>query len=129
MDYLIVIAAGLIGYAFGAVWYGALGRAWQAAVGLTAEEVKPANSIGAYVCALIANIVIAGMMRHIFATSGVYGVWLGAVSGFGLGLFIAGSYLMLNYTFAKRPMSLRLIDIGHAAGSATVIGAFLGAMI
>lgn len=129
MEFIIVIGAGLIGYVFGAVWYGALGRKWQAAVGLSAEEVKPANSAGAYVCALIANIIIAGMMRHIFATSGVFGVGLGAISGLGLGLFIAGSYLMLNYTFAKRPMSLRLIDIGHAAGSATVMGAFLGAML
>lgn len=129
MEFIIVIGAGLIGYVFGAIWYGVLGRKWQDAVGLSADEVKPANSIGAYVCALIANIVIAGMMRHIFATSGVYGMGLGAISGFGLGLFIAGSYLALNYSFAKRPMSLRVIDIGHAAGSATVIGAFLGAMI
>ena len=129
MDYLIVIGAGLIGYAFGAVWYGVLGRQWQRAVGLSDEEVKPANSKGAYIFALVANILIAGMMRHIFATSGVYGAGLGAISGFGLGLFIAGAYLALNYSFARRPMSLRLIDIGHATGSATVIGAFLGAMI
>lgn len=129
MEFIIVIGAGLIGYVFGAVWYGVFGAKWQAAVGLSAEDVKPANSIGAYVCAFVANIIIAGMMRHVFATSGVYGIGLGAISGFGLGLFIAGSYLMLNYSFAKRPMSLRLIDIGHAAGSATVIGAFLGAML
>jgi hypothetical protein len=129
MEFIVVIGAGLIGYVFGAIWYGVLGRQWQAAVGLGADDVKPANSIGAYICALIANIVIAGMMRHIFATSGIYGVGLGAISGLGLGLFIAGSYLMLNYSFAKRPMSLRVIDIGHAAGSATVMGAFLGAML
>lgn len=129
MDFLIVIGAGLIGYAFGAVWYGALGHIWRNAAGLTAEEVKPANNVGAYVCALVANIVIAGTMWHILTASGVYGVWSGALSGLGLGLLIAGSYLMLNYTFAKRSMSLRLIDIGHAAGSAAAIGAFLGAMI
>lgn len=129
MDYIIVVGAGLLGYVFGAIWYGALGRIWQGAVGLSAEDVKPANSKGAYVWALVANVFIAGMMRHVFAASGVYGMGAGAISGFGLGLFIAGSYLALNYAFAKRPMALRFIDIGHAAGSSAVIGGFLGAMI
>ena len=128
MEYLNVVIAGLAGYAFGAVWYGALGSRWQAAVGLSAEDVKPANSIGAYLLAVVANILIAGMIRHIFATSGVDGFVNAAVSGLGLGLFIAGSYLALNYAFAKRPLALSFIDIGHAAGSATVIAIVLDAL-
>ena len=121
MDYVIVIIAGVAGYVFGAVWYGALGAKWQALVGLGPEDVKPGANIRAYVLGVVANIVVAGMMRHIFVASGVEGVVNAAVSGLGLGLFIAGSYLAINYAFARRPMGLSLIDIGHAAGSATVI--------
>lgn len=128
MEYVYVLIAGFAGYVFGAAWYGVLGSRWQAAAGLSAEDVKPANNIGAYILGIVANILVAGMIRHIFAASGVAGTLNAAVSGFGLGLFIAGSYLALNYAFARRPMALSLIDIGHAAGSATVIAVVLDAL-
>lgn len=129
MDFIYVIIAGLIGYAFGAVWYGILGKQWQAATGLTADDVKPANNVSAYIIGIICNIVIAGMMRHIFVASGVAGLTNSVVSGLGLGLFIAGAFLMINYSFAKRPASLKLIDIGHAAGVGAVIGAALSFLL
>ena len=125
MDYVNVLLAGFAGYLFGAVWYGILGARWQGAVGLGSEDVKPAKNIGAYVLGIIANILVAGMIRHIFESSGVAGPLNAAVSGLGLGLFIAGSYIALNYAFARRPMTLSFIDIGHAAGSATVIAVVL----
>lgn len=129
MDFIYVIIAGFIGYAFGALWYGILGKHWQAAAGLTAEEVAPANNISAYIIGLICNIVIAGMMRHIFVASGVAGMTNSIVSGLGLGLFIAGAFLMINYSFAKRSTAMKLIDIGHAAGVGAVIGAALNFLI
>ncbi|MEM7545711.1 MAG: DUF1761 domain-containing protein [Pseudomonadota bacterium] len=128
MEYAYVVLAGVAGYVFGAIWYGALGKRWQAEVGLSPEDVKPASNVSAYLVALLGNLLVAGMMRHIFVTSGVDGTLNAAVSGLGLGLFIAGSYLMLNYAFAKRSTVLSLIDIGHAAGSATVIAVVLDAL-
>lgn len=125
MEYLHVLVAGFAGYAFGALWYGVLGARWQAAVGLGPEDVRPAKNVRAYVLGIVANVVVAGMIRHIFESSGVAGPLNAAVSGFGLGLFIAGSYIALNYAFARRPASLSFIDIGHAAGSATVIAVAL----
>ena len=65
------------------------------------------------------------MMRHIFVTSGVDGLWNSIVSGLGLGFFIGGAFLMINYSFAKRSSTLKAIDIGHAAGVGVVIGAAL----
>ena len=129
MDFANVIIAGIAGYAFGAVWYGLLGKQWQAATGLTAEDVKPANNISAYIIGVICNIVIAGMMRHIFVASGVVGLTNSVVSGLGLGLFIAGAFLMINYSFAKRSAALKWIDIGHAAGVGAVIGGALSFLI
>ena len=129
MDFIYVIIAGFAGYAFGAVWYGVFGKQWQAETGLSAEDVQPANSIAAYIIGLICNIVIAGMMRHIFVASGEDGLTNSVVSGLGLGLFIAGAFLMINYSFAKRSTTLKLIDIGHAAGVGAVIGAALNFLI
>lgn len=129
MDFIYVIVAGFAGYIFGAVWYGILGKQWQAAAGMTSDEVKPANNISAYIVGVLCNIVIAGMMRHIFVASGIAGLTNSIVSGLGLGLFIAGAFLMINYSFAKRPSALKWIDIGHAAGVGAVIGAALNFLI
>ena len=57
------------------------------------KDVKPANSASAFVIGVAANMVFAGMARHIFASSGVEGIAAGAVSGLGLGLFIAKTLL------------------------------------
>lgn len=121
MEYVVVIIAGFAGYAFGAVWYGLLGPKWREAVGLSAEDVRPSSNLPAYMIGIVANVLVAGMMRHVFATSGVAGPLAAAVSGLGLGLFMVGAYIALNYAFARRPLALSLIDIGHAAGSAMVI--------
>ena len=129
MDFINVIIAGIAGYAFGAVWYGILGKQWQAATGLTADDVKPSNNISAYIIGIVCNIVIAGMMRHIFVASGVAGLANSVVSGLGLCLFIAGAFLMINYSFTKRSLTLKWIDIGHAAGVGVVIGAALSFLI
>ena len=129
MDFTNVIIAGIAGYAFGAVWYGILGKQWQAATGLTADDVKPSNNISAYIIGIVCSIVIAGMMRHIFVASGVAGLANSVVSGLGLGIFIAGAFLMINYSFAKRSSTLKWIDIGHAAGVGAVIGAALSFLI
>lgn len=129
MDFINVIIAGIAGYAFGAVWYGIFGKQWQATTGLTADDVKPSNNISAYIIGIVCNIVIAGMIRHIFVASGVAGLANSVVSGLGLGLFIAGAFLMINYSFTKRSLTLKWIDIGHAAGVGAVIGAALSFLI
>ena len=126
MEIVWVIVAGLAGWIFGAVWYGVFAKQWQAAVGLTQDDLKFGENAGVYIGSVIANILVAGMMRHVFVTSGVEGIVASVVSGLGLGLFIAGSFLWLNYSFSKKPMSLKLIDIGHAAGSSALIGLVLG---
>lgn len=129
MNYIAIPIAGLAGYAFGAAWYSLLGPRWQRAVGLTAEEVKPSRNISAFVIALVANIVVAGIMAHVFETAGVADPLAGLVGGFGLGAFVAGSYILVNYSFARAPGALKAIDIGHAAGSAAIIGLALGLML
>ncbi|MEO0362169.1 MAG: DUF1761 domain-containing protein [Pseudomonadota bacterium] len=128
MDLIAVLVAGAAGFGFGAVWYGVLGARWRTETGLSEDDVKPANSVPAFVIGVVANMVFAGMARHIFASSGVAGIAAGALSGLGLGLFVAGAFLAVNYAFAKRSLTLALIDIGHAAGVGATVGAVLTAM-
>ena len=71
------------------------------------------------------DVTLTATLPGRVVASGVAGPLNAAVSGLGLGLFIAGSYLALNYAFARRPKALGFIDIGHAAGSAVVIAVAL----
>jgi len=128
MELLNVIVAAVVGFAFGGLWYNALAKPWIAASGVAVgEDGKPKNSASPlpYIAGFVATLLVAGMMRHVFALSGIDTVGEGAVSGFGIGLFLAVPWLIMNYSFAGRPVSLMLIDGGHATIGCTVIGTVL----
>lgn len=124
MEIINVIAAAAAGWIFGAVWYGVMGKHWMAAAGLTEETINRKNYvafIGSFVCALL----VAGMMRHAFELSGIATIGSGAVTGFGLGLFIATPWIVTNYLFAQRPTNLMVIDGVYATGGCLVMGIVL----
>ncbi len=127
MGFLSVIVAAIAGFAFGAAWYMALAKPWVAAVGIkTDENGRPeGDSPLPYVMAFIAMILVAGMMRHVFALSGIDGVGKGLVSGLGIGLFFISPWIMINNAYGMRPFKLTLIDSGYAVFGCAVIGAVL----
>lgn len=125
MEFVAVLVAGLGGFAWGAGWYMALGKRWQAAVGLSDEEVAKFDPVP-FVIAIVAAILCAGMIRHILASSGIESAGGGLLAGIGLGLFVACPWLITNYAFARRPKDLWWIDGGYAAGGCAVVGLILG---
>lgn len=127
MGLIGVLLAAAAGFATGAVWYMALGKHWMKAVGKTEAEIQSARNPLPFIVAGLCNLVVAGMMRHAFVTSGITGLWPGLVSGLGVGLCMAAPWILTNYAFADRPKPLWWIDAGHAAMACMVIGAVLGA--
>ncbi len=128
MELINVIAAAVAAYAFGAAWYMTFSAQWTEASGVEmGEDGKPANAARPmpYIIAFIAALIMAGMMRHIFALSGIDGVISGLVAGLGIGLFLASPWILTCYTFAGRPLRLFVIDAGYIAGGSMVAGAVL----
>lgn len=126
MTYLSVIIAAVAAYAFGAVWYMVLAKPWMAAAGVeSGEGGRLKNGGKAYVVSLICVILVAGMMRHAFAQSGIANPAKGALAGFGLGLFIASPWIATNNAFEGKPFNLTLINGGYATISCAIIGAVL----
>lgn len=121
MEYISVIVAGLAAFAFGAIWYMSLAKPWMAAAGVSEKQAKTAGA-KPYIIGVTGAILVAGMMRHIFAASEVEGVLNGVISGLGLGLFIATPWIATNYAFAFRPMKLTLIDGGYTTFGCAIIG-------
>ncbi len=129
MEFLNVLVAGIASFMFGAIWYSTLSKPWVEASGVAvdAETGKPANASNPapYIIGVISSILVAGMMRHVFETSTVDTLWEAAVSGFGIGAFLATPWLATNYGFAGRPAKLLIIDGGYATIGCTIIGIVL----
>ncbi len=125
MGIVAVLVAAAASYAWGSVWYMSMAKPWMAANGLTEETINRSNPVP-YIVSMIATILVAGMMRHIMATSGTVGLMGGLMTGFGLGLFIAVPWIVTNYAFAGRPRALMIIDGTYATVGCTVMGIVLG---
>lgn len=128
MEILSVIVAAIASYAAGAVWYMSLAKPWMAASGVAVgEDGQPENRSDPkpYIVSFVCSIIVAGMMRHVFALAGIDELAKGLTAGLGIGLFMAAPWIATNYTFAGRPRSLILIDGGYATIGCTVMGAVL----
>ena len=128
MEFLSVIAAAVANFAFGAVWYMVLAKPWMAASGVeVGENGQPANQSDPipYITSFIAAVLVAGMMRHVFALSGIDTLGKGLLSGLGVGLFFVTPWIATFYGFGGRPRKLLLIDGGYATFGSAVIGGVL----
>ena len=126
MQILAVLLAAIAGFGSGAVWYMVNGQRWMAAVGRTEDEIKADKSPLPFIIGFLASLVTAGMMRHVFASSGISGLGAGLIGGFGVGLFFVAPWILTNYAFAGRPRALWWIDCGHVILACSLIGLVLG---
>ncbi|WP_417250072.1 DUF1761 domain-containing protein [Celeribacter sp.] len=130
MGLLSVILAALGGFFMGAAIYmSPLSKPWMKAVGIACDEDgKPQTAPTAmpFIVNGIALLIVAGMMRHVFAMAGIDGAGAGLIAGFGVGIFLIAPWIATNYTYAKRPLALILIDGLYAATGPAVMGLILG---
>ncbi|MEL6641048.1 MAG: DUF1761 domain-containing protein [Pseudomonadota bacterium] len=127
MGFFAVVVAAVAGFAFGAAWYMALAKPWTEAANIEVDEKgRPVNDNPLpYIMAGFAMLLVAGMMRHTFALSGIDTFAKGLVSGLGVGLFFISPWIMINNAYGDRPFKLTLIDGGYATFGCAIIGAVL----
>jgi hypothetical protein len=124
MAFLGVIAAAVAAFAFGAVWYIAMSRPWMAASGVT-EAQQRASGPMPFVVGLVAMVLVAGMMRHIFAGAGIVTPGAGLLAGAGIGAFVITPWMAMNYAFALRKPALSVIDGVNAVVGCAIMGVVL----
>ncbi|MGX9355827.1 DUF1761 domain-containing protein [Roseobacteraceae bacterium S113] len=128
MEIINVVAAGIANFIFGAIWYSVFAGPWKEASGVALDaDGNPANQKQAlpYITAVIAAILVAGMMRHVFELSDITTIGKALQSGLGIGAFLAAPWLATNYGFAGRPFKLLIIDGGYATFGCAVIALVL----
>jgi len=127
MQLLSILVAAVAGWAFGAAWYMSLAKPWTKAANIEVDENgRPVeDSALPYILSGLAMVLVAGMMRHTFALSGIETISKGFVSGLGIGLFFICPWIMINNAYTGRPFKLTVIDGGYAAFGCAVIGTVL----
>ena len=131
MGFLAVLLAALGGFAVGAVWYMVLSKPWMKAANIPMRpDGKPDGNGSAlpFLLSAIAMIIVAGMMRHVFAMAGIDTIDKGLISGLGIGAFFIAPWTMINNAYGMRPFSLTMIDSGYAILGCGVIGTILTAL-
>lgn len=128
MGILSVIVAAVAAFAFGAAYYMVLSKPWMEAAGIkVGDDGQPVNSGNPtpYIVSFICILLVAGMMRHTFALSGIDTVGKGFQSGLGIGLFFITPWIFINTGYSDRPWKLAVIDGGYATASGAIIGTVL----
>lgn len=131
MGVIAVLVAAAASWVLGAVWYMTLSKPWMKAAGIKREADGKPQGNGSplpFVLSAICMILVAGMMRHIFAMAGIATPSAGLVSGLGIGAFFIAPWVMINNAYAMRPFQLTLIDGGYAIAGCGLIGAILNAI-
>ena len=130
-NYWAILIAAAAGWIAGAAWYMSLGKYWQEAIGMSAEQMA-ANRRNPYawvpfVLAFLANLVmawtLAGILFHVGPITVRSGIIAGALCWFGFVL----TTIATNYAFHDRKVMLTVIDAGHWLAVLVVMGAIIGA--
>ncbi|WP_424977118.1 DUF1761 domain-containing protein [Leisingera sp. S232] len=125
MEFLSVFAAAATAFVLGAVYYGALAKPWVKASGIECDETgkpKGGQSPAIFAMAFVLQLIVVGMMRHVFTLSGIETLMAGLVGGAGIGLFFISPWIALNNMYGMRPVKLTLIDGGYATVACAAAG-------
>jgi hypothetical protein len=128
MEFINVLAAALGAFAFGAVWYIAMSKPWIAAAEIAVDangRPQGNGSMMPFVVGLLAMVVVAGMMRHVFASSGIVSIGGSVVAGLGIGAFLITPWMAMNYAFSMRKPALTVIDGVNSVVGCGIMGLIL----
>jgi hypothetical protein len=124
---LSAVASAMIG----AAWYGALGKLWMEAAGLTEERLTRADGgKGAppilYATSFAANLVMAAILVGIMHHSGGLNVRVGLISAALCWVGFVATTTLVNNAFQMKPLALTLIDAGYWLLVLLAMGTILG---
>ncbi|MCG7623723.1 DUF1761 domain-containing protein [Epibacterium sp. Ofav1-8] len=128
MELFGVLVATLAAFAAGAAYYGALADPWMTASGIerdAAGKPKGGQTPAMFAIGFLCQLVVCGMMRHVFSLSGIETLGAGVVAGLGIGLFFITPWIALNNLYGMRPRLLTVIDGGYATLACATMGLVL----
>jgi MFS family permease len=111
---IAILAAGVAGWIFGAVWYGVLSKPYQRALGLNPEDCKDKKMpLLPMIAAFVAAVVMSAVLYQLLTNLGVLGVWPSMVAGFTVGVGFVLTSVLVNNMFQQKSFALTVIDGCH----------------
>jgi hypothetical protein len=127
INHLAVIAATVLAFVLGGLWYGPLfGAAWMRESGVTPEVAAKGNAGKIYGLAFLWTLVMAYNLAFFLGQPSIgpgQGALYGFATGFGwiaMGIFVIG-------LFERRSLALMLINGGYMTFTLTLMGAIIAA--
>jgi len=129
MNYLAVIVAAIVGFAFGGLYYNVLAKQWLAAIGFTKASVKKNSSKAPFIIAIVADLIMAWVLAGLIGHLGPGQVTTrnGIISGAFVWLGFVVTTIAVNNGFGMRKPMLTAVDSGHWLGVLLIMGAIIGA--
>lgn len=128
MEFVNVFSAAVAAFAAGALYYVLLSDRWIAASGVpTGPDGRAANAANAapFLIGFLCILLVAGMMRYLFAAAGIDTPRAGLLHGAGIGGFLIAPWIALNAVYAMHRPALAVIDGGYAVLGCAIIGLVL----
>jgi len=111
---IAILAAGVAGWIFGAVWYGVLSKPYQRALGLNPDDCKDKKMpMAPMVVAFLSALVMSAVLYQLLGNLGVLGWWHSAIAGFTIGVGFLLTSVLVNNMFQQKSFALTVIDGGH----------------
>ena len=111
---IVILAAGLAGWIFGAIWYGVLGKPWQRAQGLNPDDCKGKKMpLAPMLVSFLAACVMAAVLYQLLTNLGVMGLGPSMVAGLTVGVGFLLTSTLVNNMFQQKSLMLTVIDGGH----------------
>lgn len=127
INYVAVAIGTVAAFILGFIWYSppVFGRIWKRHVRFDADQ--DTNMFAIFGPAFILTFVI-GLVMAAFRPAEIAGVQEGALMGLVLGFGLVATSLGVNYLFARRSMTLYLIDAIYLVLTLTVFGALIATL-
>ncbi|MEQ9035021.1 DUF1761 domain-containing protein [Gracilimonas sp.] len=132
INWLAVVAASLVGFAIGFVWYGPLfGKKWMASVGMTEEDAQNGNMGKIFGFTLIFQFIMAFCLAMFFygdpasaeMINGSNGAFYGFLTGFGW----VATAIGVNALYEQKSWTYIFINGSFWIVVFTLMGLILGA--
>lgn len=126
LNWLAVLAAALVPFAIGFLWYGpVLGKAWMSASGMTEEQVQKANMPVIFGGAAVLQLIMAFCLA-MFLNSPEIGLAEGGFYGFLTGFGWIAPAMAVSGLFEQRSVKYMLIHGAYWTLTFTLMGLVLG---
>jgi hypothetical protein len=126
INWLAVLAASLVGFVVGAIWYGPVfGKVWMGLVGLTEEDAGKVNMAKVYGICFVLQLIMAINLAMFLGTE--INAGMGAAYGFATGFGWVALAFAINALFEQKPLKYMLINGGYWSIVFTLMGLIIGA--